>query len=577
MARVDALDGLRGVAVAAVVVHHARPEWLPGGWLGVDVFFVLSGFLITSLLLDRRRALGDFWARRARRLVPALVVVLTALAITARVDGDATRDGALRADGLASLASVVNWRFVAGGDAYFDRFADPSPLRHLWSLSVEGQYYLVWPFLLALVVRRGRRFGGGATLVAAVASALAMALVADVDRAYYGTDTHAHGLLAGSALALFGLRLPVAAGRAGLGALAVAFATVERVELIPVAVLATACVVASPGARVLGWAPLRGLGRISYGVYLWHWPVLVLLDAPLAAQLAATLALALASWWVVERPVLAGRGRALAIPVAAAVAAGALVLVVPPRDPATAARDAFAVRSVADAPPAPAGDPGVVDGRVVVVGDSVAYTLFPGLRAFEDAQGLEFLTAADTGCPLDVAATTYEDDDGKVFAADVPPHCDWPRTWPAMVARTRPETVVALWGLWDVFDHEVGGAWLRVGTPEWTAHLERMFGRAADVLTARGARLVVLSTPYVHAMDGARVDALNSVFREVARRRAGDVVVVDVQDAIRAPGAERWDAVHFTEAGAHAVGAQVVPRIAAAATGPAPGERPAAG
>jgi hypothetical protein len=121
--------------------------------------------------------------------------------------------------------------------------------------------------------------------------------------------------------------------------------------------------------------------------------------------------------------------------------------------------------------------------------------------------------------------------------------------------------VVALWGLWDTADHVVDGQTLRAGSAEWSAHLQRTFDEAVDLLTARDARVVVLTTPYIHSLDPARVDALNAVFRAVAERRPASVTVLDIQAAVAAPGAQRWDAVHFTEAGAQVVGEQIVPEL----------------
>ena len=211
--RIEALDGLRGLAVTAVIVNHLRPNALPGGWLGVDVFFVLSGFLITSLLLAEHRATGrvdlrHFYSRRARRLLPALFLLLVVLAIVARIAPDAAGFQGLRGDGLSALGYVANWHFVLAGTSYFGAFA-PSPLRHLWSLSVEEQFYLLWPLALVVVLRRhGARAVGIVAFGLALASAVAMALAygngAHISRAYFGTDTHAHGVLLGCVLAALG-------------------------------------------------------------------------------------------------------------------------------------------------------------------------------------------------------------------------------------------------------------------------------------------------------------------------------------------------------------------------------------
>ena len=207
---VGALDGVRALAVAGVLLYHAGVPWLPGGFLGVDLFFVLSGFLITSLLLAEREATGRidlarFWLRRARRLLPAAFVVIGVclLVVAFLPPGEAART---RADALASLGYVNNWHQVLADRSYFESFGRPSLLEHLWSLAVEEQFYLLWPLFLGFALTRlGRRRTALLTLAAATASALAMGLLfepgSDPSRVYFGTDTHASGLLAGALLA----------------------------------------------------------------------------------------------------------------------------------------------------------------------------------------------------------------------------------------------------------------------------------------------------------------------------------------------------------------------------------------
>ena len=205
-----ALDGLRAIAVAAVIVYHLDTNLAQGGFLGVEVFFVVSGYLITSLLLRELRVrhtvgLRAFWARRARRLLPALVALLVVVGAYVSLFA---RDvvGVYRGDALASLFYVQNWWQIFGDQSYFDSFGRPSPLRHLWSLAIEEQFYLLWPLLLgAALTRLGRRRSLGLIAVGALASIALMAELADItalDRAYYGTDTRAFGLLVGAALAL---------------------------------------------------------------------------------------------------------------------------------------------------------------------------------------------------------------------------------------------------------------------------------------------------------------------------------------------------------------------------------------
>ncbi len=333
----------------AVVGFHEGASELSGGFLGVDVFFVLSGFLITDLLLSMYDRLGrldlrDFWSRRARRLLPALalmLIVVTAAATVIEPDQDASLRPAL----LAAVTYTSNWYQILHHVSYFAAlglFTAPPPLDHLWSLAIEEQFYLIWPLLLWLLIflLNGRRARVAATLILAALSALAMALEyspGDPSLVYYGTDTHASALLIGAALAL---ALPLgtiaslpaaqvrrldAAGVVGLVLLAWAaghFSGNDRavypVGLILAAVGAAGLVAAAAGAGVIAamtsLAPLRWVGIRSYGIYLWHWPVIALAGAitgpgPTSPWLwlletGVAIALACASWRFVETPIL---------------------------------------------------------------------------------------------------------------------------------------------------------------------------------------------------------------------------------------------------------------------------------
>jgi len=345
------IDGLRALAVLAVLAYHLEAGWAAGGYLGVEVFFVVSGFLITSLLLAEHRATGTvdritFWKRRARRLLPAVVVLVGLVVAYAAVvlpDGNLRR---FRGDAIASLLYVQNWHAVLTDQSYFDAFGRPSPFRHLWSLAIEEQFYLLWPLVVPAGLRRlGRRRTAVAVAVAAVASAVLMAATADIaapERAYYGTDTRLFAILAGALLA-FGWRPQRARTDVGGGARRViewagvvalvllGWQHANRSEFDPwtypwgfmvVDVLTVVAIVAvthpaSRLERVVGNGPLQALGRRSYSLYLWHWPVIVLTrpevdwgltgTPALLARLATIAVLSEASYRLVEQPVRDGR------------------------------------------------------------------------------------------------------------------------------------------------------------------------------------------------------------------------------------------------------------------------------
>jgi peptidoglycan/LPS O-acetylase OafA/YrhL len=347
------LDGLRAIAVGAVVAYHVGLGWAQGGLLGVGVFFTLSGYLITDLLLGQQEItdklqLTDFWLRRARRLLPALFVMLAV--VTAWVTLlDRSQLPAIRGAVVASAGYVSNWWLIAQHSSYFAQFGPPSPLGHLWSLAVEEQFYLIWPWLLWLGLRLRRKHPGtdtrlaAATLLLAAASAVTMALLYrpgyDPTRVYEGTDTRAFALLIGSALAFVwpsrhlrgeiteGARWVLdGAGFAGLVVFAVLVwrtseysAFLYRGGMVLLA-LGTALMVASTASpasrfgRILGRQPLRWLGVRSYGIYLWHFPIIVLTTpadgrdtlARGALQVAATIGCAALSWRYLEEPIRHG-------------------------------------------------------------------------------------------------------------------------------------------------------------------------------------------------------------------------------------------------------------------------------
>jgi peptidoglycan/LPS O-acetylase OafA/YrhL len=353
------LDGLRALAIVGVLLYHAGVGWVPGGLLGVDLFFVVSGYLITSLLIAEQQnagriALGAFYRRRGLRLLPALAVVLfvTAVALVSFWPGEIAR---FRGDLVASFGYVTNWWFILRHQSYFIASGRPSPFQHLWSLAVEEQFYLLWPLAMlavrrSLTTRQGLVRLGIAAFIGACASARLMAAIAihhnlpygaDSSRVYFGTDTHAFGLLIGAAAAAL---LAATAGPlwqrrpspltrlawdiSGVAALAVVcWVMLGTTEFSPglyrggfwaFSIVAAVGIVAAsrPGSRLesaLGGKALRWVGTRSYGLYLWHWPVFVFtrpqLDLTLTGtpnlllRLTIVVVLAEASYRLVEKPI----------------------------------------------------------------------------------------------------------------------------------------------------------------------------------------------------------------------------------------------------------------------------------
>jgi len=350
------LDGLRAIAVLAVIAYHLGFGWAPGGLLGVAVFFTLSGYLITDLLLGQwyggRMRLGNFWIRRARRLLPALFVML--IVVTAWITiADPAQLDKLRGAVISSALYVNNWWLIDQHVSYFARFAPPSPLGHLWSLAVEEQFYLVWPWLLLLGLRFVKEPSSATgtrprlalmTLGLGAASAILMAVLYhpgfDSTRVYDGTDTRAFCVLFGAALAMvwpsrhLSANISVGARRIldglGVAGLTVIALLIWRTNdfspflyqggmvLLSVATVFVIAAIVHPATRLgpaMGWKPLRWIGVRAYGIYLWMFPIIVLTTPtvtssvdPLRAalQVAASIGVAALSWKFIEEPIRHG-------------------------------------------------------------------------------------------------------------------------------------------------------------------------------------------------------------------------------------------------------------------------------
>ncbi len=608
---IPALDGLRAVAVLAVMAFHAGASWAGGGLLGVDIFFVLSGYLVTSLLLSDHARNGTirlrrFWARRARRLLPALAVLLLGICAYARWAGAAMAPSEMRGDAFATLLYFANWHYILTDQNYFIRYGTPSPLLHTWSLAVEEQFYLLWPLVALVVLRRyGRRGIGWTATVLASCSAAACAVIylhgASINRLYYGTDTRAQSIMIGALLAVL---VPVAgdagasgtAGSSGpLGALGFAGAAGLAlclhaaqgsgaflyeggflvVALTTAAVLATA--VRRPShvlSRFLSLGPLRYTGRISYGLYLYHWPIFLVLTeartgltgyALLAVRFAITFAAADLSFRLLERPLRVRPGSARAIrsrrstrPVRTGrypltngfAVAGVAGLVVAALLVSTTGSTAVARRGAIAPPPklgyvAPGGANAADPERALLIGDSMALTLGEGVSRSSTSWGVDVTNAGAVGCDLDPQSTVNVMGTVSKAAQGCP---EWRATWARSVAAINPDVVVVLLGRWEEIDRLYDGRWTSVGQPAFDAHLRSELGQIVSICSARGAEVVFLTLPYIAQTtvqpDGApwdmnlpsRTNAYNSDVRSVVAAHKSESAIVNLNQMLDPQG-----------------------------------------
>ncbi len=608
------------MAVAAVVLFHAGH--LRGGYLGVDLFFVLSGFLITSLLLREhatagRIGLAGFWARRARRLLPALGLMLLGVALFAATIATAREVETMRGDVWATIGYVANWRAITSGQDYWALFRSPSPLEHTWSLAIEEQFYVLWP----LVVVGLARFNGSTlarrviklSLVGAAGSWVIMQLTYDVSntaRAYYGTDARAGSLLIGAAIgaaatlavgpaSALARRVIGTAGWVGAVTLTIAWTQLPgddqflyRVGFLGSAVSAGALIVTSvympnhPLTVALSWRPLRALGLISYGVYLWHWPVDVAMTPDrvgltgwplIGVQSVITLAIATASYRWVEQPIRRGWGSGRTWRRATPALAGALVAVTlistagmavdeGPRPANVAAgvptRGQLALQNLRLSETVGSATP-----RILLGGDSVAFALGQEAPANADSR-FAVASAAMIGCGLTRGTPL-----GPKFSSPTRICREWPTVWNRAVAVFRPRAIVLLTGTWDVWPRQIDGHTVRMYSRELRNAIHQSLAVSARIAARARVPFVILTMPCLHPTPEAqerigegideprRVRWLNRVFRSFARSTA-DTHLIDLHawSCNQAPST-LIDGIHFSPQGALAAWRWITPQI----------------
>jgi peptidoglycan/LPS O-acetylase OafA/YrhL len=615
---VPALDGIRAVSIIGIMANHGGLGWANGGFISVNVFFVLSGFLITSLLAKEWLASGTislrrFWARRARRLLPALLVLLVGVAFYAWLIAPPSTRSALRGDGLATLFYVANWHQILTSQSYFSQTAFPSPLLHTWTLAIEEQFYLVWPLVVLGILkwRRSLRPLLVVSVVGALVSAAWMAHLyhagSDPSRLYYGTDTRAQDLLVGAAMAILLVRRPPAAtarGRLALSTMTVAamigfaleWSRLNASSGIPyrfgflLADVLVALVIAGvfqvPGslpARALGWRPLAYIGTISYGLYLWHWPVFVVLDHQrtglsgltlFALRCAVSFVIAVLSSRFVELPIRRGLGHGwrawVLAPAAVGVAAVALLV-------ATVEPSAGVAFGGVSAPVRPGGPP----VRSLIVGDSIALTLFYGMLPKENDYGVSLELGGHVGCGV---ATTLPLEDHGVVGEPFPDCQDWPSWWSGLVAKYDPQVVAIMVGRWEAMNRMYDGKWQHLGDPQFDAYVQSQLERGVGIVSARGAKVVLFTAPYFDSGeqpdgqpwpedDPARVDVYNRIVQAVAARHPGLITVIPLNRYLDPDGHFTWtidgqvvrqgDGVHNNFAGGLYLAPRILPTLAA--------------
>jgi len=671
LVRLPRLDGIRALAVLLVLFFHGGFSWAGGGFFGVDVFFVLSGFLITGLLLSEfaqtaTLRLGRFWVHRIRRLMPALLALLVVVGLWAEFCAPSNSLHQTRVDALSSLFYVNNWNLAHGTQGYFAALSSaiPRPLLHTWSLSIEEQFYLIWPVVVLIVLKltRSLRLLFAIALTGAVASAVEMALLihggVNQARVYYGTDTRSQAVLIGAALAVLlshplrkvtdrpqrvtlSLVRPIALSPIAKRLLSLAGA----LSFLGLLLLATqvndqtvwfyhggfflfsvitavliASVVLLPEAR---WAsflelrPVRYIGAISYGLYLWHWPLFLFLNhgrtglsgvALFTLRVACTFLVAALSLKFLEMPIRRGSLRGLP---AAGVLVGSILLIASLLIAATAegsvtsqsasSRQLERLIAAANSHDSAAytndgmqalvptmGPAGTGPERLLVLGDSEAAFLSAGLDGVASHAGLAYAQDGVMGCgflnsPSRLSGTLHSGNAGlRGSAPDIVPCTTQLTRWVADVDAFHPDVILVVNGSMEVRDHAQNGRWVNILNPEFSRLERQEIQASVTALKPSGATIVLTTAPYYHQpeqLDGspwpeddpARVRTYNRIVEEIAAANAPQVKVLDINKildptGVFAPtfqGAPYFmdDGIHLNSTGATLLSKQIIPQL----------------
>jgi len=607
------LEGLRGLAVIAVLFFHGGFEWAKGGFLGVSTFFTLSGYLITSNVLrsvavEGQLDLRKFWLRRFRRLMPAALAAIMLASIYTILAGDPSQRQSFFGDSVSSLFYVANWHLIFSGQAYADLFAQPSALLHFWSLAIEEQFYMFFPIVAFVGLVKFRwdrlRFGAAMAGLLLVSIACTLGLGLSQNAIYLGTETRMGEMLVGALLAVLLTedrtkkiatdRLSIGPVLAGFGLSAlvvsiVAYSTVDQGDewlyaggltlfsLVSVALILGAISPLGPTRWLLSSVPFRRLGLISYGVYLYHWPIFLLLspantgfsDAQLfIPRVAVSIGLAALSYRFLETPIRTGQ-RILQLPSAptAGVAIACLVAIsflISSTSPAptldfSANEEAIRQDSVGDV-----SDPSGTRPTFAAFGDSTMLSIYMGL-ARTSAKGGPLLSRGGIpklGCGLVRPMEVQRKSETPSVPRDI---CDWNLIWTDYFSTLSkaPDICVVSFGPWEVGKHRPVGTteWLHPGDSAYDAVLESEVLAASDLLASKGCKVIwITSVPTAEGKNGSNAElaahpewqtSMNETVKRAAAKRKGTVGVADFakwyasaqrQDAINRP-----DGIHFVE------------------------------
>ena len=634
------LDGIRAFSVIAVMLYHANIAWLPGGFLGVEVFFVVSGFLITSLLIEEREStqridLKQFWIRRARRLLPALVVMLSVTAVcVAFYATDSAPD--FRRDVLPSLGYFSNWWQIYAVDTPYFAASSLPVLRHLWSLAVEDQWYLIWPLLFTGVfgAKWMRPRISGALLItcsAAIMFTTALRFVQDNETRtnflYLSTITRSSGLLLGAAVAFtwrpwrknslpswWRSSISDAFAITSIAVIGVLMATVHVADQrlyqggLAATTVASAVIVAvvmRPNGlfvkKFFSQDLFVEIGRRSYGLYLWHWPIFVVAHARdssnrLAVALALTIIInefvyqfveiptrhgALGNWWH-NRPQLSAMHRRLPVFIAAVVIAslgitGVKVVGIEARDlsiDTSTANVIFAVpTTVASASSLPAASTTTttiakLPRKLVIVGDSQAHSL-----AINKPSGIEktFVVTDGSidGCGIYDRGVGVGGTNGN-FRRNFANCVGFEKSWTKSATKAQADVALVVLGAWEVLDLKINSFTLVVNTPPADTMFRTQMKRGIDALRATGATVALLEVACMRPVDSkggpvpalpqrgddTRTRHLNDLLREIAAPEDDGVFFVSGPkewcsvSEISTSLSYRWDGVHAYKPGA---------------------------